>query len=85
MTVKLSGATQPKQKSDTNDNQEFKFSPKVYPFKDEQVVPIFHLLHKGNKLKLPEALRPNEMGRTNDLTTASFIGWCITLPANALS
>jgi len=66
MVVQLSGTAQPKQKSNTNGNQEFKFPPKVYSFKDEQVVTIFHLLHKGNKLKLPEVRRPNEMGRTND-------------------
>ena len=30
------------------------------------MVIIFHLLHKGNKLKLSEARRPNEVGRTND-------------------
>jgi len=30
------------------------------------VVTIFHLLQKENKLKLPEARRPNEVGRTND-------------------
>jgi len=55
MVVELSGTAQPKQKNNTNGNQEFKIPPKVYSFKDEQVVMIFHLLHKGNKLKLPEA------------------------------
>jgi len=54
MAVKLSRAAQPKQIGGTNGNQEFKFSPKVYFFKHEQVVTIFHLLYKGNKLKLPE-------------------------------
>jgi len=52
MVVELSGAAQLKQKGSTSGNQEFKFLPKVYPFKDEQVVTIFHLLYKGNKLKL---------------------------------
>ena len=65
MVVELSGAAQLKQKSKTSGNWEFKFSPKVYSFKDEQVVTIFHLLHKGNKLKLPEVRWPNEVGRTN--------------------
>jgi len=37
----------------------------VYSFKDEQAVAIFHLLHKGNKLKLPEARQTNEVGRAN--------------------
>ena len=32
----------------------------------DRVVTIFHLLHKGNKMKLPDARRPNEIGRTND-------------------
>ena len=27
---------------------------------------IFHLLHKGNKLKLPEVWRPDKVGHTND-------------------
>ena len=54
MVVELSGVAQSKQKSGTNGNQEFKFLPKVYSFKDEQVVIIFHLLYKGNKLKLLE-------------------------------
>ena len=66
MAIELSGMTQLKQKINTNGNQEFKFPPNVYTFKDEQVVAIFHLLYKGNKLKLPEARRPNEVGRTND-------------------
>ena len=30
------------------------------------MVIIFHLRHKENKLKLPDARRPNEIGRTND-------------------
>ena len=30
------------------------------------MIVIFHLLHKGNKLKLPDARRPNEVGRSND-------------------
>ena len=34
--------------------KELKFTPKVYSFKDKQVVTIFNLLHKSNKLKLPE-------------------------------
>ena len=67
MDIELSGTAQPKQKSNTNGNQEFKFLSKVYSFKDEQVVTIFHLLHKDNKLKLPEVQWPNEVGRTNDL------------------
>ena len=66
MAIELSGIAQPKQKNNTNSNQKFKFSPKVYSFKYEQVAAIFHLSHKGNKLKLPEAQRPNKVGRTND-------------------
>jgi len=52
MAVELSGTAQPKQKNNTNGNQEFKFPLKVYSFKDEQVVAIFHLLYKGNKLQV---------------------------------
>ena len=36
-----------------------------YSFKDEHVVTLFHLHNKGNKLKLPEARCPDEVGRTN--------------------
>ena len=72
MVVELSGAAQPKQKSDTNGNQEFKILLKVYFFKEEQVLKIFHLLHKGNKFKLPEVRRPNEMGRTNNPNSRFF-------------
>jgi len=71
MVVELSGIAQPKQKNNTNGNQEYKFPPKVYSFKDEQVS-IFHLLPKGNKLKLPEARRPNEVGHTNDPNCCLF-------------
>ena len=66
MSVELSGDIQSKAKKSGFNNQESKFPPKQYSFKDEQVVTIFHLLHKGNKLKLPDARRPNEVGRTND-------------------
>jgi len=66
MSVKLSGDTPPKTKKSGVNNQEFKFPPKQYSFKDEQVITIFHLLQKGNKLKLPEVRRPNEVGRTKD-------------------
>ena len=85
MAVELSGTVQPKQKSNTNGNQEFKFLLKVYSLKDEQLVTIFHLLHKGNKLKLPEVWQPNEVGHTKMPTTASFTEWCIISLANALS
>jgi len=72
MAIDLSGTTQPKQKNNTNSNQDFKFSPKMYSFKVEQVVTIFHLLHKGNKLKLPKVRRANEVGRINDLNYCLF-------------
>jgi len=54
MFVELSGETPPKTKKGGASNQEFKFSLKQCFFKDEQVVTIFHLFQKGNKLKLPE-------------------------------
>ena len=66
MSVKLSGDIPLKTKRSSVNNQEFKFPPKQYSFKDELVVTIFHLLQKGNKLKLPAAWRPNEVGRTSD-------------------
>ena len=66
MSVELSRDVQSKAKKSGFNSQESKFPPKQYSFKDEQVVTIFHLLHKENKLKLPDARRPNEIGRTND-------------------
>ena len=64
--MELSGDVQSKAKKSGFNNQEPKFPPKHYSFKDDQVVTIFHLLHKGNKMKLSEARHPNEIGRTND-------------------
>ena len=46
--------------------QESRPPQRQYSFKDEQVVTIFHLLNKGNKLKLPKLKRPDKAGRTND-------------------
>ena len=66
MSVELTGEVQSKAKKSSFNNQEPKFSPKQYSFRDDQVVTIFHLLQKGNKMKLPDARRPNEIGRTND-------------------
>ena len=39
---------------------------KQYSFKDEHVISLFKLFHKGNKLKLSEAKRPEEVGKTDD-------------------
>jgi len=66
MSVELFGDVQSKAIKSGFNNQEPKFPPKQYSFKDDQVVTIFHLLHKGNKMKLPDVRRPNEIGRTND-------------------
>ena len=62
----LSGKTPPKIKKSGASNQEFKFPPKQYSFKDDQVVTIFHFLQKDNKLKLPKVRHPNEVGRIID-------------------
>ena len=35
-------------------------------FKDDQVVKLFKLLHKSNKLKLHEARRPEDVGKVDD-------------------
>ena len=66
MSVELTGDNHSKAKKRGFNNQESKFPPKQYSFKDEQAVAIFHLLHKGNKLKLPDVRRLNEVGRTSD-------------------
>ena len=39
---------------------------KLYSFKDEHVVPLFKLLQKSNKLKLPEIKRLEEAGKSDD-------------------
>ena len=39
---------------------------KQYSSKDKHVVPLFKLLHTSNKLKLPEAKRLEEVGKTDD-------------------
>jgi len=51
---------------------ECKFLSRQYSVKDEQVITIFHLLNKGNKLKLPEVRQPDEVGRTNNLNYYLF-------------
>jgi len=65
--VELSREAPPKQKKcNSNNNPEFKFSQKQYSFKDEQVVTMFHLLNKDNKLKLLEIRLPDKVGCTNN-------------------
>ena len=66
MSVELSGDVHSKTKQSDFNSQESKFPLKQYSFKDEHVVTIFHLLHKGNKLKLSDVRHPHEVGRTND-------------------
>ena len=39
---------------------------KQYSFKDEYVDSLFKLLNKSNRLKLPEARRPEEVGKTDN-------------------
>ena len=39
---------------------------KQYSFKDEHVDSLFKLLNKSNKLKLPEARRPDEVDKTDN-------------------
>ena len=45
------------------------------------MVAIFHLLPKGNKLKLPDARRPNEIRRTNNPKYCLF-HWMIHHPTD---
>jgi len=40
----------------------------LYSFKNEHVVSLFKLLQKSNKLKLPEARRPEEVEKIDDPT-----------------
>ena len=59
-------------KANLGNTSGFKFPPKQYSFKEDQVVIIFHLLSKSNKLKLPEAVRPEEVGCTSDANYCLF-------------
>ena len=56
---------------------------KQYSFKDEHVDSLFKLLNKSNKLKLPEARRPKEVGNPIVPTTACTIG-CWDTPSRAV-
>ena len=44
-------------KANPGNNSGFKFPPKQYSFRDDQVVTIFHLLIKSNRLKLPDVIK----------------------------
>ena len=39
---------------------------KQYLFQNEHVIFLFTLLHKSNKLKLPEVKHPEEVGKIDD-------------------
>ena len=45
---------------------------KQYSFKDEHVSSLFKLLNKSNRLKLPEARRPEEVGKTDNLNNCLY-------------
>ena len=53
---------------------------KLYSFKDKHVVSLFKLLQKSNKLKLSEARRPEEAGKTDDPSYFYITGCWDTLP-----
>ena len=48
------------------------FPSRQYSFKDEQVVTIFHLLNKGNKIKLLVVRRSEKMRHMNDPNCCLF-------------
>jgi len=85
MSVELSGDVHSKAKKSDFNNQEFKFPPKQYSFKDEQVVAIFHVLYKGNKLKLLMIDALMKWDARMIPTIASCIEWFIILQISALS
>jgi len=58
---------------------------KQYFFKDEHVASLFKLFHKSKKLKLPEAKRPGEVGKTDDPTIAYITRWWNILQRAATS
>jgi hypothetical protein len=67
LAVEIEGETsQTPKKTNPGSSSGPKFPPKQYSFRDDQVVTLFHLLNKSNRLKLPDATRPEEVGRTNE-------------------
>ena len=69
LIVEVSGETQSK-KGNSNKTLEYQ---RQYSFRDKHVVTIFHLLKKGNKLKLQEARRSDE-DKQMISTIVSFTG-----------
>ena len=76
MSVKLLGEAPPKTKKSGSGNQEFKFPSKLYSFKDEQLVTIFHLLQKVVSWSYQRFDARMKWDVWTFPTIASFIGWC---------
>ena len=51
----------------------------------KQLVTIFHLLNKDNKLKLPKFCHPDEVNGQLTPTIVPSIGWFPILPTNTIS
>ena len=58
---------------------------KQYSFKDEHVDSLFKLLNKSNRLKLPEARRPEEVDKTDNPNYCLYTGCWDILPKAATS
>ena len=77
MFVELSGDVHLKAKKSGFNNQESKFPPKQYSFKDEQVVTIFHLLQKGINLSCQRLDALMKWDTQTILIIIFSIGWFI--------
>src|SRR3984957_13460675 len=65
MATEVASLPKPPQEKEGNVSLKERLN-KQYSFKDKYVISLFKLLQKSNKLKLPEAKRPEEVGKVND-------------------
>ena len=67
MAVNSAAESQPTpKKTNPGNTSGYRMPPPQYSFKEEKVATLFELLVKGNKLKLPDPVRPEDVGRTDD-------------------
>ena len=65
MATEVASLPKPPQEKEGNVSLKERLN-KQYSFKDEHVISLFKLLQKSNKLKLPEARRPEEVDKVDD-------------------
>ena len=65
LATEVKSPSKPKPARGNNSSEQVRAN-KQYSFKDEHVVSLFKLLHKSNKLKVPEVRCLEKMGKTHD-------------------